>query len=286
MIVKFCNPKGILFLSGTIIAFQIDSYGAITTSNAESSRAAAESLSKANDKVEISEKYGPVEIVSTNSKEDIAALAKLKTADDHRNKRTNLGYKEATEKATRLYKEVMNDKTVSPDMRARAKINYADLYAPKFYIDYSLKKREHNRESLRLLNEVIHETNISPDFKGWAKRHLSKLYLNNNFDLTPAEANRKSVSLLEEVCKDPGVSPETSGRAKIELAKRHLTKNIAIQKDLGITAEEGKTKAISLFNEVINDTKARPDLRVEAKLEPFTPTRSGSLNMNRSKRFL
>lgn len=219
MINKFCRPKKILFLSGTLIAFQVDSHGAITASNAESSRATTESLAKANEKTEVSEKYGPAEIVSTNSKEDIGALTKLKTADDHRNKRTNLGDKDAAEEATRLYKEVMDNKAVSPDVRARAKINYAHIYAPKFYIDYSLKKKDSNRESLRLLNEVIHEANISADFKGWAKRHLSKLYLSNNFDLTPAEANKKSVSLLEDVCKDPDVSPETSGRTKIELAK-------------------------------------------------------------------
>ena len=176
MVNKFCNPKGILFLSGTLIAFQVDSCGASTTSNVEASSIATESFVKTIEKTDASEKYGPAEIVSTNSKEDLAALEKLKIADDHRNKRTNLVYKDATEEATRLYKEVMDNKRVSPDVRARAKINYADLYEPKFYIDYSLKKRNRNRESLRLLNEVIHETNISPDFKGWAKRHLSKLY--------------------------------------------------------------------------------------------------------------
>ena len=266
MINNFCNSKRILFLSGALIAFQVESCGAKTTSNAEASSITTESLAKINEKPEISEKYGPAEIISTNSKEDVAALAKLKIADDHRNKRTNLGQQNLIKEATRLYKEVMEDKTVSPDVRARAKINYADIYTPRFYVDYTLKKKDRSRESLRLLNEVIHETNISSDFKGWARRHLSKLYLSNNFDLTPTEANKKSVSLLEEVCKDPGASPETSGRTKIELAKRYLTKDMTMQKDLGITAEEGKTKAISLFNEVISDTKARPDLRAEAKL--------------------
>lgn len=266
MINSFYNLKRILFLSGALIAFQVDSYGTKTENNVKSLSTSAESLAKATKNAENPEQYGPAEIVSTNSKEDIAALAKLKVADNHRNSRTNLGKKNANKEATRLYKEVMDDKNISPDVRARAKINYADVYTPRFYIDYSLKKRDRNRDSLRLLNEVIHETNISADFKGWAKRRLSKLYLSHNFNLTPAEANKKALSLLEEVCKDTNVSPETRGRTKIELAKQYLAKNMSMLKDLGITAEERKAKAVALFNEVSNDSKARPDLRAEAKM--------------------
>ena len=54
---------------------------------------------------------------------DSAAISKLKIADNHRNYRTNFGHKESQKEALRLYEEIMNDKKVSVDVRARAKIN-------------------------------------------------------------------------------------------------------------------------------------------------------------------
>ena len=158
----------------------------------------------------------------------------------------------------------MNDKKVSPDVRARAKINYADVYKNASWLNDTVKSERRNTDALRLFNEVVHETDISPDLKGWAKRHLSSLYSTNGFDMDPIEARKKSISLLEEVCADPGVGAETKGRAKLSLAHRYASKDG--QKDLGLTEEEGKAKAIVLMNEIVSDTKARPDLRAEAKI--------------------
>jgi uncharacterized protein (UPF0147 family) len=206
----------------------------------------------------------PEKMVSTDAAPDSAAISKLKIADNHRNYRTNFGYKDSQKEALRLYEEIMNDKKVSSDVRARAKINYADVYKNAHWLNDTVKREQRNTDALRLFNEVIHETEISPDLKGWAKRHLSSLYSINNFDMDPVEARKKSISLLEEVCADPGVGAETKGRAKLSLASRYVSKDG--QKDLGLTEEEGKAKAIVLMNEVINDIKARPDLRAEAKL--------------------
>lgn len=206
----------------------------------------------------------PEKMVSTDTAPDSTAISKLKVADDHRNYRTNFGYKASQKEALRLYEEIMNDKKVSPDVRARAKINYADVYKNAHWLNDTVKSEQRNTDALRLFNEVVHETDISPDLKGWAKRHLSALYSSNNFDMDPVEARKKSISLLEEVCADPGVGAETKGRAKLSLANRYASKDG--QKDLGLTEEEGKAKAIVLLNEIISDTKARPDLRADAKL--------------------
>ncbi|MES2608100.1 MAG: hypothetical protein V4544_05170 [Pseudomonadota bacterium] len=206
----------------------------------------------------------PEKMVSTDTAPDSTAISKLKIADDHRNYRTNFGYKASQKEALRLYEEIMNDKKVSPDVRARGKINYADIYINAGWLNDTVKREQRNAEALRLFNEVIHEMDISPDLKGWAKRHLSDLYSSNNFDMDPVEARKKSVSLLEEVCVDPGVGAETKGRAKLSLAGRYVSKDG--RKDLGLTEEEGKAKAIVLMNEIVSDTKARPDLRAEAKI--------------------
>lgn len=206
----------------------------------------------------------PEKMVSTDAAPDSAAISKLKIADNHRNYRTNFGYKASQKEALRLYEEIMNDKKVSADVRARAKINYADVYRGAYSFNETLKREHCNTVALRLFNEVVHETDISPDLKGWAKRHLSSLYSTNGFDMDPVEARKKSISLLEEVCADPAVGAETKGRAKLSLASRYTSKDG--QKDLGLTEEEGKAKAIVLLNEIISDTKARPDLRADAKL--------------------
>jgi len=206
----------------------------------------------------------PEKTVSTNSAPDVTATAKLHIADNQRNYRTNFGYADSRKEALRLYTEIMGDTKVSPDIRARAKINYADVYKSAYWLNDTVKREERNTEALRLFNEVIHETDTSPDLKGWAKRHLSDLYARNNFDMDPVEARKKSVSLLEEVCNDPDVGSETKGRARIQLASKYTSKDN--QKDLGLTEEEGKAKAIVVLNAVIADTKARPDLRAEAKL--------------------
>lgn len=263
--------KKILFLSGALIAFHVDSYSAevANMSNKTPDLGAVKAGSENDSEVgkrNIIENDEPSKMVSTNSKEDSDALSKLKIADDHRNGRTNFGYRDAPKEALRLYKEVMEDTKISPDVRARAKINYADVYGTRYWFDDSTKPEERNNEALRLLNEVIHETSISGDFKGWAKRHLSALYSNNNFDMEPAEAKRKSVLLLEEVARDPNVSAETKGRAKQSLGQKYMSKDVVLLKTLGITEDEGKAKAIVLFTEVMNDTKARPDLRAECKL--------------------
>ncbi|MDP3372404.1 MAG: hypothetical protein Q8S21_05915 [Candidatus Paracaedibacteraceae bacterium] len=257
----FLRLKKALFASSALIALHVDSFSAQVAKIELSQTKAIEKLSL-ND----ANKDESAKIISTDSKEDTAALAKMNAADNHRNNRTNFGYKEAQIEATRLYKEVMDDKAVSPDVRARAKINYADVYQSNTYINDTVTQEDRSKEALRLLNEVIHETNISADFKGWAKRHLAKLYLSNNFDMEPFEAKRKSASLLDEVCKDVDITPETRSRAKIELAARYNTKDATALKIFGITEEEGKSKAITLLNEVVTDTKARPDLRAEAKL--------------------
>ncbi|MES2252709.1 MAG: hypothetical protein V4482_03385 [Pseudomonadota bacterium] len=206
----------------------------------------------------------PEKTVSTDSTADATATAKLHTADNHRNYRTNFGYQDSQKEALRLYTEIMGDTKVSVDIRARAKINYATVYQRAYWLNDTVKQEELNTEALRLFNEVIHETGISPELKGWAKRHLSSLYASNNFDMDPVEARKKSLSLLEDVCNDPDVGAETKGRAKMQLAGRYTSKDN--QKDLGLTEEEGKAKAIVVLTDVVNDTKARPDLRAEAKL--------------------
>lgn len=273
MNIFYLNFTRTLFLGGALISLNFDfanakeELGAKLIKQAEEndlSSAASKSDGTQAMEAKAAEINEPEKMLSTDAAPDSVAISKLKIADNHRNYRTNFGYKESHKEALRLYEEIMNDKKVSPDVRARAKINYADIYKGAAWLNGTVKHEQRNTDALRLFNEVIHETDISPDLKGWAKRHLSGLYLTNRFDMDPVEARKKAVSLLEEVCSDPSVGAETKGRAKLSLANRHVSKDV--QKDLGLTEEEGKAKAIVLLNEVVSDTKARPDLRADAKL--------------------
>ncbi|MDP4725616.1 MAG: hypothetical protein NWS47_04935 [Alphaproteobacteria bacterium] len=276
MNISYFNFTRTLLIGGALLTLNFDSTYAIQEVPAKLAPQAEENdLSSAgskSDKTAAVQTVGgsaakidePEKMVSTDAAPDAAAISKLKIADNHRNYRTNFEYKASQKEALRLYEEIMNDKKVSPDVRARAKINYADVYKNAHWLNDTVKHTQRNTDALRLFNEVVHETEISPDLKGWAKRYLSSLYLSNNFDMDPVEARKKSVSLLEEVCADPAVGAETKGRAKLSLASRYASKDG--QKDFGLTEEEGKAKAIVLLNEIISDTKVRPDLRADAKL--------------------
>jgi hypothetical protein len=215
---------------------------------------------------------------------DIKALETLEAADDYRNARY---FPSAfiplivsprmldIEEALRLYKKVMNDESVNPDLRARAKINYATFYPGVTWLDNVVNTHaEHLAYAKKLMTEVIESSDISTDIKGWAKRQLAQICLDYRFDGTaryegPAgclagsekrseQDAIKGFSLLNEVMNDKNLSVETRARAKMQLAHAYLHKPFNTPKK--------KKEAIDLINEVINDEAARFDLRVEAQL--------------------
>ena len=130
--------------------------------------------------------------INTLTPTDIKAIEILDSADDYRNGRClpsagiiliasprMLDIKEAL----RLYKQIFNDTTVSPDLRARAKINYATFYPGITWLDSVVNTHaEHLAYAKKLLTEVIGSTDTSTDIKGWAKRQLAQICLDYRFE--------------------------------------------------------------------------------------------------------
>ena len=171
--------------------------------------------------------------------------------------------------AYRLYGEILDDTTISPDLRARAKINMVRLYPLIHTSNAAFANPQHvKEETLRATNEIIHETSYSPDVRGWAKRHLSKLYLSGSIDIPLEQAKEKALALLEENIKDPLISSETKSRTRLQLANKFLERTFNVSND------EAEARATALIIDVINDEKARPDLRLKAKLIWATSRRS------------
>ncbi len=219
--------------------------------------------------IEVTETDVPESVVVTDSNADSIALAKLKTADDHRNQRLQFTQEESVREAYRLYGEILGDTTISPDLRARAKINMVRLYPLIHTSNAAFANPQHvKEETLRATNEIIHEASYSPDVRGWAKRHLAKLYLSGSLDITADQAKEKALSLLEENIKDPLISSETKSRTRLQLAKKLL------ERAFNVSDDEAEARATTLMMDVMNDEKARPDLRLKAKLIWATSRRS------------
>lgn len=211
--------------------------------------------------MDVAETDVPEAAVVTESNADSVALAKLKTADDHRNQRLQFTQSESIREAYRLYNEVLGDTTISADLRARAKINMVRLYPLIHASLVAFPNPQHVKEEiLRAINEIIQDTSYSPDMRGWAKRHLAKLYLAGSIDIPPEQAKTKALGLLEENIKDPLVSSETKARTRLQLAKKF------IERAFFVTDDEVEAKSTILLVDVMNDEKARPDLRLKAKL--------------------
>ena len=205
----------------------------------------------------------PDKLTLSKAGADDKAKDKLNTADQLRNKLTNLTFSEDIRNAYNLYNEVANDADISPDLRGRAKINAAELYPYSNTDDSTYASIEQRKiESIATYNEVIDDkTTFSADLRSWAKRHAAKLYLNNAFDLDPHDAKLKALALLQEIIDDKDVSADTKAHAKIQMAAGYA------HMQFDGTESDARQKATTALNEVKNDTQVtKPDIKAEAAL--------------------
>ncbi len=201
----------------------------------------------------------PEKFVASATIADDKAKAELDVADRHRNHGTNFAYVSSINESFRLYEKVMNDTDVSPDLRVRAKINYAEMYPYVNIDDYSsLAIQQRKTETIQLFDDALQNSQISPDMKGWCKRHFARLLLSYNFDIEPAQAKQRALTLLNEVIDDKTASIETRTRARLQLASHFIDFHFDIPKP------ESIAKATQILTDILKDTTTPADLKGEA----------------------
>lgn len=200
----------------------------------------------------------PVAIGIYNSEADKQALSMLQIADNHRNHRTHFSEAEALKEAARLYTEVdTSTLAISPDIRARAKINLIELTVWSPFEHATAEKK------VTALNQFIAITQgkeYSADTIGWAKRHLAKIYLFGDFELEPAHVKAYALAILTETIANSSVSLETRMRATIQLAQHYIHAAFDVSEKVALE------NANKLLQGVYDNKDVRPELRAEAKL--------------------
>lgn len=201
-----------------------------------------------------------IEIVKKMPNDD-RALAILTTADQHRNHRLHFTLEQSLIEALRLYASVISEKDVSPDFKARAKIDTAKIYVTMLKHNLNLNMAQHSKEQiLSLVNEVLTDPLCSQDMKGWARRFQAKLYLKGFYTTNTKEAAEKAYALLHENLSQPNLAAETRDRSRMQLAQGYLT-NI-----FSVPDKNSVTLAHALYTDVINDRSASSDMRAKARL--------------------
>lgn len=214
-------------------------------------------------KLELDDEEVPTKTIGKRPNDDLMISA-LKTADDHRNHRLHFTFDQSLTEAIRLYDLVVADHTISPDLRARAKIDTAKIYVTliKNNTNPEVIARSKN-QVLTLVNEVLNDSVYSADMKAWARRFQSKLYQKSFYDITKEEALKKSKELLELNLKTKGLSKETIGRTKMQLAMGYL-------KGLFDASDKKPIKlAYNIYSEIARDKKMSSDLRAKAVMALF-----------------
>lgn len=195
---------------------------------------------------------------------DDLMLSALKTADDHRNHRLHFTFEQSLNEAIRLYDLVVADHTVSPDLRARAKIDTAKIYVTliKNNTNPEVIARSKN-QVLTLVNEVLNDSAYSEDMKAWARRFQSKLYQKGFYDLPKEEALKKSKELLDLNLRTGKLSKETIGRTKMQLAMGYLKGFFEASDKLPIKM------AYNIYSDIVKDKTMSSDLRAKAIMALF-----------------
>jgi hypothetical protein len=201
----------------------------------------------------------PDKLVLSKLEGDDDAKNKLNLADQLRKKLTNFTFSGAISEAYKLYDSVAEMSNISPDLRARAKINAAQLYPFANTEDSSYASIvQRKNETLDLFNKVIEDESFSKEIRGWAKYCLAKSYVQNWYDELPVDAKQKALDLFQNVIADIDISPETKLRVKTTLATFYS------EMLFNVSPAEAKQKAESLFNEVKKDSKASEIIKAEA----------------------
>ncbi len=204
----------------------------------------------------------PEKFIASATIADDKAKAELDVADRHRNHGTNFAYVSSIKESFRLYEKVMNDPDVSPDLRMRAKINYAEIYPYVNIDDYSsLAIQQRKTETIQLFDDALQNSQISVDMKGWCKRHFARLLLSYNFDIEPAQAKQRALTLLNEVIDDKTTSIETRTRARLQLASHFIDFHFDIPKP------ESIAKATQILTDILKESTTPADLKGEAIIQ-------------------
>ncbi len=242
-------------------------------------------------KSEISSDEAPIKKSIGKMPNDDLALSALKTADDHRNHRLHFTFEQSLNEAIRLYDLIVADGTVSPDLRARAKINTAKIYVTliKNNTNPEVISRSKN-QVLTLVNEVLNDPIYSEDMRAWARRFQSKLYQKSFYDLPKEGALKTAKELLETNLKVKDLNSETVGRTKMQLAMGYLkgffkpkdtshknhsddTKKDPIEtEDLAtsdVTKDNPIRLAYNIYLDVAKDSLMPSDLRAKAIMALF-----------------
>jgi len=199
----------------------------------------------------------PAASVIKDTDVDAHAKSMLEIADNHRNHRTQFSPLESWSEGIRLYQEVATTQIpISPDLKARAIINLAEMTVWSPLGDTTLEKRS---EAFHRIVEVTQSPSYSADVKGWAKRHLAKIYLVGGFNIEPVQAKKQALALLEDVIADPAVLIETKARAMIQLAYHYVS--LAFD----TSDKNALQQATKLLKNVFGNQAVRKPLRFDAK---------------------
>ncbi|MES2252502.1 MAG: hypothetical protein V4482_02305 [Pseudomonadota bacterium] len=158
----------------------------------------------------------------------------------------------AKQKAIALLQEVIADKDIGVDTKARAKIQLAVNY---IHMKLDVAESDARQKATSLLTEVKSDAHVIAALKGEAALELASI--KNNED-DPYNAQR--LKTLKDLSVDPAYSASIQAKAKVVIARGLLNG------EFDAKPSEAATMALTMYKEIIAEPK--PDAKPEAKLDP------------------
>jgi len=159
----------------------------------------------------------------------------------------------AKQKAIALLQEVIADKDIGVDTKARAKIQLAVNY---IQLKLDVSESDARQKGSSLLNEVKADSHVVATLKGDAAFELASI---KNSEDDPYNAQR--LKNFKELSVDPAYSSSIQAKAKVVMARGLLNG------EFDAKPSEAAAMALAMYKEIIAAPK--PDAKPEAKLDPY-----------------